>query len=175
MTLDVSKKGWGASWQGITTGGPWSKEEQNSHINILELKTDKEALLSFTKCKNVQRVHIKMDNVVAPTYLLKMGVTHHKELLELSKEIWKFPKIQTNHDYCRVSASHLNVISDWESTNFQDKSKWKLLPTVFRGIYQKLGTPDRNLLALRTFHQIPPYFAWRQGPTSKATNALQHR
>ena len=61
MTSDASKKGWGASCQGITTGGPWSKEEKNLHINILELKAMKLALLNFTNRKNLQRVHIQMD------------------------------------------------------------------------------------------------------------------
>ena len=57
---------------------------------------------------------------------------------------------------------HLNVISDWESRNFQDKSEWKLLPTVFSRDLQEMGNPrnrsfcvkdfppDSNLLCLET-------------------------
>ena len=69
--------------------GPWSKEEQKSYINILEIKAVKLALLSLTECKNVQRVHIQMNNIVALTYLLRMGRTSNKEILDLSKEIWE--------------------------------------------------------------------------------------
>jgi len=34
---DASKKGWGAAYQGISTGGHWSVEEAKWHINVLEL------------------------------------------------------------------------------------------------------------------------------------------
>ena len=34
--IDASHKGWGATSQGIQTGGPWSKTESKMHINYLE-------------------------------------------------------------------------------------------------------------------------------------------
>ena len=57
--------------------GPWSKEEQKDHINMLELKTVKMGLLSFTKFRKAQRVHLHKDNQVTLTYLLKMGSTYN--------------------------------------------------------------------------------------------------
>ena len=47
MKTDASKKGWGAFCQGIPTGGEWTSEEKENHINILELKAVKLALMSF--------------------------------------------------------------------------------------------------------------------------------
>ena len=70
---------------------------------------------------------------------------------------------------------HMNVILNWESRNLQDKSKWKLLPTVFRDIFQKCGTPATDLFPSRTSHQIPAYFVWKPDSTSKATGAPQQR
>ena len=51
---DASKKGWGASCQGITTGGQWSSVEKTWHINVLELKAVRLAILSFTKFKKLK-------------------------------------------------------------------------------------------------------------------------
>lgn len=34
---DASLSGWGAVCDGITTGGPWTREEARDHINLLEL------------------------------------------------------------------------------------------------------------------------------------------
>ena len=48
---DASNKGWGAfnKTSGAKTGGQWSTEEKELHINILELKGCQMALLSFCK------------------------------------------------------------------------------------------------------------------------------
>ena len=43
------QKGMGSVCQGILTGGQWSKEKQLLHINVLELKAVKLALLTFNK------------------------------------------------------------------------------------------------------------------------------
>ena len=49
ISTDASTKGWGATYQGISNGGPWSQEEWKAHINILELKAVHLAILTFTK------------------------------------------------------------------------------------------------------------------------------
>ena len=51
ITTDASKKGWGASCQTISTGGQWSLQERDLHINVLELKAVQLAILTFTKTK----------------------------------------------------------------------------------------------------------------------------
>ena len=38
MESDASTTGWGASCQGVQTGGPWDQKEAQMHINWLELK-----------------------------------------------------------------------------------------------------------------------------------------
>ena len=54
-------QGWGAVCQGIRTGGPWSKKEQEYHINLLQLLAIKFALLTFSKMMNFKSVHIQVD------------------------------------------------------------------------------------------------------------------
>ena len=72
IQTDVSKKGWSAVHQGISTGGQWSKEKQLLHINVLELKAVKLALLTFNKQKSLKAVHFQIDNTPAALYLVKM-------------------------------------------------------------------------------------------------------
>ena len=50
---DESKKGWGASCQRINTGSCWSSVEKARHINVLDLKAVRLAVLSFTKFKKL--------------------------------------------------------------------------------------------------------------------------
>ena len=63
------------------------KEEQNDHINVLELKAVKLGMLTFTKLRKVQRVYLQIDNQVALTYLLKIGGTHNNKLSDLAKDV----------------------------------------------------------------------------------------
>ena len=37
METDASTTGWGATCEGVWTGGPWSETESHLHINCLEL------------------------------------------------------------------------------------------------------------------------------------------
>ena len=73
VQTDPSTKGWGAHCNGISTGGKWSKKEQQHHINVLELMAVKFAVLTFTKNLSNLSIHIQMDDKVALSYLLKMG------------------------------------------------------------------------------------------------------
>ena len=69
ISTDVSTNGWWATCQGMSIGGLWSQEEQKAHTNILEMKVVHLAMLTFTKFKIVQWIHVQMDNKVALNYL----------------------------------------------------------------------------------------------------------
>ena len=59
--------------------------------NVLELKAAKLAIMSFTlKERDAISVHIRMDNMTALSYLMKMGGTKNQELTAISKEIWQY-------------------------------------------------------------------------------------
>ena len=60
-----------------------------THIDILELKTVHLGILTFTKFKIAQRIHVQMDNKVALSYLVRWGNLNH-DLLSLSKQIWDY-------------------------------------------------------------------------------------
>ena len=70
------------------------------------------AIPTFTKFKIVYRMHVQMDNKVALSLLVKMGGTHNKEILGLSKQICDYlqsKKILITAEYLPV---HLNVTVD---------------------------------------------------------------
>ena len=68
----------------------WSVQEMKYNINILELLAVKLAILTFTKYRDVKEIHLQVDNVVALTYLKKMGGSQNLKMVELAKEIWKY-------------------------------------------------------------------------------------
>ena len=146
--------------------------ERKAHINILELKAGHLAILTFTKFKIVQRVHVEMDNKVALSDLVKMWGTQNKGLLGLSKQIWDYLQSKNITITAEYLPGDLNVTADWESCIFQDKRDWKLSLEVFAKICQKLGSPSIDLFASRMSHQLSVYMARKTDPGSQATNDM---
>ena len=68
-----SKRGWGACFQETTMGGPWTVEEQELSINYLELLAAFLGLQTFASSKRKVAILLRLDNMIAMTYLNKMG------------------------------------------------------------------------------------------------------
>ena len=79
--------------------------------------------------------------MTALSYLLNMGGTQNKHLIEISVNIF-------------------TVWADWTSRNLQDSRKWKFCPTVLKQICSHLGKPLLDLSASRLCHQLPQYIVW---------------
>jgi len=62
VETDASLLGWGAVAEKVSTGGLWSEEERQMHINHLELLGAVLAVQTYTKDREVSRVHLRMDN-----------------------------------------------------------------------------------------------------------------
>ena len=84
IRTDASLLGWGATCNGMTTGGRWSMEEAEQHINCLELKAAILALKAFLKagmpppsqCQGNQaprHILLEMDNTTAVAYVNRRG------------------------------------------------------------------------------------------------------
>ena len=173
IQTDASLGGWGANCMGMETGRKWSVEERKLHINILELLAVKNAILAFTKEKTIDAIHIQTDNTTALSYLLKMGGTTNKTLVDLSKDIWKYLILQQITITAEYVPGILNARADWQSRHSKDFSEWKLSPIVFQHICQKMGMPVIDLFASRLSNQIAKYFAWKPGPHILVTDAMQ--
>ena len=154
-------------------GGQCSMEEHFLHINVLELKAIRLALLIFSEQKSLKAVHFQIDNTTALLYLVKMEGTGNQMLLKISQEIWQhFLKhlITITRKYL---PSSLDVKADWQSKNSRDLSEWKFSLKVFQQVCQRRGMPKVDLFTSRLSLQLPQYFAWKPDPSNQGTDALK--
>ena len=84
------KKGLGVSYQAISTGSQWFHVKKTWHINVQDLEAMKLAILLFTKLEKLNSIHLWIDNMTALSYLLNMGRTQNKHLIQISKQIWGY-------------------------------------------------------------------------------------
>ena len=75
-------------------------------------------------------IHIQVDKMTALSYLLKMGGTKNPELIQISKEIWKFLLGQGITITAEQLPRNLNYKADLESRHQKDSSEWKLFPLI---------------------------------------------
>ena len=137
------------------------------------MKAIKLALLAYHKHFQMKAIHCQTDNTTDLAYLVKMGGTKNKYLIELAKEIWKY----LLHHGITITAEYLpssmNVEADWQSRNAKDNSELKILIQVFQRISQIKGKPEMDLFASRLSAQVPQYLAWKPDPYSQGTDAMQ--
>ena len=174
IQTDASRKARGAVCQGISTGGgQCSMEEHFLHINVLELKAIKLALLIFSEQKSLKAVHFQIDNTTALLYLVKMEGTGNQMLLKISQEIWQYFLKHLITITRKYLPSSLDVKTDWQSKNSRDLSEWKFSLKVFQQVCQRRGMPKVDLFTSRLSLQLPQYFAWKPDPSNQGTDALK--
>ena len=103
IASDASLEGWVAFCQGHKTRGHWTLSEKKNHINILELRAAKYAVLTFTHLYPTAKIiHIKMDNIVALSYLMKIGGT--RKIITCADQQGNLGIFtgQGDHNYCKV-------------------------------------------------------------------------
>ena len=72
------------------------------HINVLEMKTVKIALLAYYKQFQLKTIHFQIDNTTALYYLAKMG--NQKQVFNrISKRNLEVSPTPWDHDNCRKS------------------------------------------------------------------------
>ena len=112
---------WGAQHQGCRTGGQWSTEEKQMHINAFKLLAVSLALKTFIKDKSHLNVLIRTDSMSPKAYIKHFGGTHSYQLNSLAVKMWKWC---LNH-HIFLTAEHLpgreNQIADEESRVVRDR------------------------------------------------------
>ena len=159
LQTDASLTGWGAALQGKSIGGAWSFQERKWHINELKLPAVKLVLQRFRNSQNFTSIHIQIDNIVALTYLKKLGGTKNHKMNILSKEICEILISEQIMITVEHLPSSLNKVVDPESRRKVDSSKWILCRHVFCNLCLKLGTPTIDIFASRVLHQLAQYVA----------------
>lgn len=167
---DASLLGWGASYNGQTSGGHWTPDECEFHINYLELLAAFFALKCYAD--NDANVCLKSDNTTAVGYLNKMGGMHSPLLNNLAREIWSWCMQRR----ISLTAQHIpgecNSSADFGSRHFNDRTEWSLHPTVFTWVSQRVFWPEIDLFASRLNAKLERYVSWHPDPGAWATNAF---
>ena len=173
ITTDASKTGWGASFEGVRTGGLFTAEETDLHINVLELMAVLFGLRSL--CNDITGDHCKIlsDNTTAVFTINNMGTCKSYECNNLVKEIWEWAR-------CRgvwLSSSHIagtdNTEADEESRKCDTLKEWKLNKKLFDMVVSHFNfVPDVDLFASRINCQLPNFFSLGPDPEASLVNAF---
>lgn len=172
---DSSGFAWGGVCEGKSTGGPWTADEQEWHINRKELFAGFLTLKSF--CEHSKGIHIRleMDNMTSVTYINSLG-GRKTDLNDLAREIWLWARERQ----IWISAVHLpgtlNGQADAASRkDYALEGEWMLNPCVFQQIQTHTGEFHVDLFATRINAQCQVYLAWKPDPGAKGLDSLKHR
>lgn len=166
---DASRSGWGARCDEFTTGRVWSPEEQQLHINCLELLAGSFAIQCWTKDAVRSCVLLKMDNMSAVRYINHLGSTQSKALSNLATNFWQYC---LDHHVSDCGIPSRSGQRDGHSRNFRDTSLWKLHPGIFADLQSIWGSFSVDLFASRLDQQLPRFFSWRPDPLAVQADAF---
>ena len=155
MTTDASTLGWGAVLRKTATGGQFTLEEKESHINVLELKAVLFGLQAL--CCNLVGTHIliKVDNTSAVSSINKMGSTKSLAMDRVVQEIWKYAIERRLWLTVTHIPGILNVEADKKSRNTETRTEWMLNKKVFQDTITNLNfQPTVDLFASRINTQL---------------------
>ena len=147
---DASTQGWGASMGDHRVSGLWSRQEQSLHINILELRAVRLAMVRLEPFLVSCVVAVLMDNTTALSYIRKQGGTVSKSLFQEARllHLWAEERsilIKT----CFVPGER-NVVADSLSRAGQVLPReWTLNMAVCRQLWRLWGQPQVDLFATR--------------------------
>ena len=173
MSTDSSSTGWGCALNDTSTGGHWTAEEAQNHINYLELLAIYLALKSFSSIINGQHVKVMVDNMTALSDVNHMGTSSSEKRNDLAKEIW----VWCAQRKIRLTAVHIpgveNVEADKQSRRAHSQLEWTLDRTIFRDcIHAVKFVPNIDLFASEINHQLKPYVSWHPDPGALAVDAF---
>ena len=172
---DASLKGWGGLIRGLPeckTGGFFSEEESNFHINILELLAVLFSLRTFSRDHKDMHIRLMIDNTTAVACINKKG-SNKRKLHVVTRKIWIWA-LERN---IWLSAAHIpgkeNVEADFESRYFpSSKSEWSLKDEFFQIIMCKFGTCEIDLFASRLNNKLDRYVSFGPDPGAEAIDAF---
>ena len=172
LTSDASSLGWGATCEGTKTGGRWSVEEAEAHINCLELIAGFLALKAFRSRLHGKHALIHMDNATAISYLNEQGGSRSEACNRIAREVWLWC---IDNDIL-ITATFIpgrdNVSADRCSRQFNDNIEWSLNDAVFLDIVKNFGSFTIDLFATRLNHKVNRYISWQADPEALAIDAF---
>ena len=173
ITTDASLKGWGAVFDGSSTGGSFDVLERTLHINVLEAKAVLFGLQCFCNTLTNVSILIRTDNTSVMHAINKMGSSSSKELHTQIFEIWTWAMARN----IWLLATHIpgieNEEADAESRRDEFSLEWKLNEQAFgQAISSLVFKPGVDLFASRLNKQLPVFFSFRHDPEATGVNAF---
>ncbi|XP_063374150.1 uncharacterized protein LOC134661866 [Cydia amplana] len=169
---DASTTGWGAACGNETASGVWSREEQEMHINGLELLAAFFGLKVFAKNRTKCQILMRIDNSTAIAYINRMGGIQFPHLTQITKDIWQWCEFRNIYIFASYIKSAENVVADAESRRTHPDIEWELADGAFKEITRKFGHPQVDLFASRVNAKCAKYVSWHRDPDAFAVNAF---
>ena len=175
LTTDASLFGWGAFLSnGLSASGSWSSQD-DSHINLLELKAIHNGILALMPHIKNLSLKILTDNTSCVFYLNKIGGTHSIAMCNLSLEIWKL--LIENNINCK--AFHISGISNKFADQLSRDSLHSELQ-ISHSAFEKISalTPfplNIDLFASRFSRKIPCFVSRNFDPLAWETDAFSFK
>ena len=168
---DASLSGWGATCGGKETHGFWSIKETSFHINYLELLAAFFALQCFAKDEKDCQILIRIDNIIAISYINKMGGIKFPYLNKVARSIWQWCIKKNIWIFAEYIASKENP-ADKESRISNIDTEWELAFYAYNTITKEFGIPDIDLFASRINRKCKTYCSWQRDPEAYVINAF---
>ena len=169
---DASPQGWGAHDGEKDINGIWQFPTDNIHINILELKAVKNALLEFLPRHNTNHIRIMSDNNTTVSHINKQGGTKSRSCNTLAGDCWSLAISANSH----LSAAHIpgehNLLADYKSRQYRDSAEWSIDGETFKKIIWLFGTPDIDMFASNKNHKFQKYISWGPDPSAFKIDAF---
>ena len=170
---DASRKGWGATLEGLNLAGEWSPSDQRLHINMLELKAIWLALQEVLPQVRNKVVAVFSDNMTALSYLQKQGGTKSWSLFRLVQQILLWMEDNDIRLIPQFIQGVRNSVADALSRKGQVlPTEWMLHPDVCKQIWKVWGQPMIDLFATNLTKRLPLYMAPHSDPMAVATDSM---
>ena len=158
VTTDASMEGWGGYLHGpqnTLLQGLWSPQEQQLHINLLELRAIRLTLMGLDTLISGKSVLLESDNSTTVAYVNKQGGVHSFSLNEEARLLyhWTLPRGITVLAIHRPGVD--NTLADSLSRHSLDSREWSLHQSVVERLFSIWGTPQLDLFATSHNAKLP--------------------
>jgi ribonuclease HI len=172
LFTDASTVGWGAHLDNQVVQGVWSEEEKTLHINRLEMRAIRLALISF-KIPLGAKILVATDNSTVVCYVNREGGTRSPSLWQETIPLLDLAIMSKWTLRARHIPGRLNVVADQLSRAGQViPTEWSLHPQVVEWVFQQLWKPMVDLFATRFNNKLPIFVSPVPDPEALETDAI---
>ena len=172
ITTDASLLGWGAVYNEQSTGGRWTQQESNCHINELELQAVYFGLRSFFTEISDTHIRVRSDNMTTVTYINNLGGVKSIKCHKIVKNIWCWAISKGIHLSAEFLPGSENTLADSASRIFDENTEWSLLSPIYYQLKEYYGHFSIDLFASRLNSKNEVYASWKPDPSAHFVDAF---